>query len=148
MKSLVTVSSAAPSASAVRLRLVLVRLARALRQHGSVGLTQSQVSVLASIEELGPMRISALAAHESVGVSVATRLATSLEELGYLERTDDPEDKRACLVELTDVGRSVIAALWIGRTIGLSSRLERLTPDERERLEAALPVLEKMSRDS
>jgi DNA-binding MarR family transcriptional regulator len=118
------------------------------RQHGSVGLTQSQVSALASIEELGPMRISALAGHESVGVSVATRVATSLEELGYLKRADDPEDKRACLVELTDAGRSVIAALWIGRTTGISSRLERLTSDERERLEVALPVLEKLARDS
>ncbi len=94
------------------------------------------------------MRVSALAAHESVGASVATRVVTSLEELGYFKRANDPEDKRACLVELTDEGRAVIGTLWIGRTIGLSSRLERLTPEERDRLEAALPVLEKMARDS
>jgi DNA-binding MarR family transcriptional regulator len=148
MRSPLVPSSPAPSASAVRLRLVLVRLARALRQHGSVGLTQSQISAIASVEELGPMRVSALAAHESVGASVATRVVTSLEELGYFKRANDPEDKRACLVELTDEGRAVIGTLWIGRTIGLSSRLERLTPDERDRLEAALPVLEKMARDN
>jgi DNA-binding MarR family transcriptional regulator len=134
--------------SAVRLRLVLVRLARALRQHGGVGLTQSQISALATVEELGPMRISALAAHESVGASVATRVVTSLEDLGYLARTDDLEDRRACRVELTGDGRDVLKRLWIERTIGLSSRLDRLTKDERDHLEAALPVLEKMVRVS
>jgi DNA-binding MarR family transcriptional regulator len=134
--------------SAARLRLVLVRLVRALRHQGSTALTPSQLSALATIEELEPLRISALATVESVGAPVATRVVASLEELQLIERTNDPEDKRACLVELTDLGRQTLLTVWGERTIGLSSRMDRLTPSERSKLEAALPALEKIARDN
>jgi len=147
MKSVV-VESERSVETAARLRLVMVRLARALRHQGSTALSPSQVSALASIDEFGPLRISALAAFESVGAPVATRVVASLEELDLLKRTDDPDDKRASLVELSDHGRDVLAALWSERTIGLSSRLERLSPAERNRLELALPALEKLTREN
>jgi DNA-binding MarR family transcriptional regulator len=134
--------------TAARLRLVMLRLARALRHQGTTALSPSQVSALASVDEYGPLRISALAALESVGAPMATRVVASLEELDLLTRTEDAEDKRASLVELSDHGREVLAALWRERTIGLSSRLERLTPAERSRLEQAIPALEKLVRDN
>jgi DNA-binding MarR family transcriptional regulator len=134
--------------TAARLRLVMFRLARALRHQGTTALSPSQVSALASVDEFGPLRISALATLESVGAPVATRIVASLEELDLLKRTDDPDDKRASLVELSGHGRDVLSALWSERTIGLSSRLELLSPAERNRLELALPALEKLSRES
>jgi len=90
MKSVV-VESERSVETAARLRLVMVRLARALRHQGSTALSPSQVSALASIDEFGPLRISALAAFESVGAPVATRVVASLEELDLLKRTDDPK---------------------------------------------------------
>jgi DNA-binding MarR family transcriptional regulator len=134
--------------TAARLRLVMVRLARALRHQGSTALSPSQVSALATVDEYGPLRISALAAIESVGAPVATRVVASLEELNLLKRTEDPDDKRASIVELSEHGQTVLSALWSERTIGLSSRVERLTPAERSRLELALPALEKLAREN
>ena len=147
MKSVVADSERAVD-TAARLRLVMLRLARALRHQGSTALSPSQVSALASVDEFGPLRISALATLESVGAPVATRVVASLEELDLLTRTEDPDDKRASLVELSDHGRMVLSALVSERTIGMRSRLERLTPAERARVDAALPALEKLARDN
>ena len=138
----------APSQAAARLRLVVARLARTIRQHGAAGLTPSQLSALATLEDVGPMRISTLAAHEVVGASAATRVVATLEELGYLTRADDPDDKRACVVELTPRGRRVLAELWDERAIGISARLEALSPSEWATLQRALSVLEKIARDT
>jgi DNA-binding MarR family transcriptional regulator len=134
--------------TAARLRLVMLRLSRALRHQGSTVLSPSQVSALSSVDEFGPLRISALASLESVGAPVATRVIASLEELDLLKRTEDPDDKRASLVELSDHGRTVLNTLVSERTIGMRARLERLTPAERARVEAALPALEKLARDN
>jgi len=143
IESPLTSSSLAP-----RLRLVLVRLLRTLRREGQSTLTASQVSALATVEDFGPLRISALAAHEAVDPSVATRVVASLELQGLIDRTDDPEDKRASLVDLSDGGRRAVSTLWNERTFELNARLDRLSDHERDALEAALPALEKLARDN
>jgi DNA-binding MarR family transcriptional regulator len=133
--------------NAARLRLVLTRLTRALRREGHSTLSASQVSALATLEELGPMRISTLATNESMDPSVATRIVAGLEGLGLVERAVDPEDKRASLVELSAAGRRQIADLWTERTHELSVRLDRLSDTDRRAVEAAITALEKITRD-
>jgi DNA-binding MarR family transcriptional regulator len=133
--------------NAARLRFVLTRLTRALRREGHSKLSASQVSALATLEELGPMRISTLATNESMDPSVATRIVASLEGLGLVERTADPEDRRASLVELSALGRRELADLWTERTHELSVRLDRLSDTDRRAIEAAITALEKITRD-
>ncbi|MFY9782474.1 MAG: MarR family transcriptional regulator [Acidimicrobiales bacterium] len=137
----------ATGVNAARLRFVLMRLARALRRESRSKLTASQISALATIEEFGPMRISTLATHESMDPSVATRCVAGLEELGLFERKDDPEDKRARLVDLSDLGRRALIDLWNERTLELNTRLAQLSHAERLTIEAALPALEKITRE-
>ncbi len=134
--------------TAARLRLVVARLTRTVRQHGAAGLTPSQLSAIATIEDFGPIRMSDLAARESIGASVATRVVASLQELGYVERIDDATDRRACLIKLTDDGRGILKNLWGERTAGLNARIEQLSATDVELLQAALPVLEKLVREN
>ena len=76
MKSVV-IDSGRSLDTAARLRLVMFRLARALRHEGSTALSPSQVSALASVDEFGPLRISALATLESVGAPVVPMTPTT-----------------------------------------------------------------------
>ena len=123
------------------------RLARAIRQHGSAGLTPSQLSALAAIEEFGPLRTGELAAREVVGAPFATRVVASLEALGYVDRVADPTDGRASLVAITAAGRATIEALWNERTAGLAARIAKLDADQRAQLDEALATLELLVRD-
>jgi DNA-binding MarR family transcriptional regulator len=133
--------------TAARLRLVISRLARAVRQHGAAGLTPSQVSALATIEEFGPIRMSDLAGYELIGAPVATRVVSSLQELGLVQKAHGSTDGRVSLIELSDAGRETLAELWSERAAGLTARIERLQPEQVAVLTAALPVLETLVRD-
>jgi len=137
----------ADAETAARLRLVISRLARAVRQHGSAGLTPSQVSALATLEEYGPMRMSELASRELIGASVATRVVANLEELGLVQRAAGSTDGRVSVIELSDAGRQTLIDLWNERAAGLTARIERLEPQQAKVLQAALPVLETLVRD-
>ena len=133
--------------TAARLRLVISRLARAVRRHGAAGLTPSQISALATIEEFGPMRMSDLVEYESIGAPVATRVVATLQELGLVQRAEGSTDGRVSLIELSDAGRETLAELWSERAAGLTARIERLQPEQVAVLTAALPVLETLVRD-
>jgi DNA-binding MarR family transcriptional regulator len=142
-----SVATNVDTTSGARLRLALTRVLRALRRHGRSSLTPTQVSALSTLEDVGAMRISAIATNESLGAPAATRVVASLEELGLVTRTSDPADKRASLIDLTELGRSTLSELWRQRTLDINLMLERLTPTERASIEAALPALEKIARD-
>jgi DNA-binding MarR family transcriptional regulator len=133
--------------TAARLRLVISRLARAVRQHGSAGLTPSQISALATLEEFGPMRMSDFAAYELIGAPVASRAVAILQELGLVQRAGGSTDGRVSLIELSDAGRETLNDLWSERAAGLTARIERLQPEQVAVLTAALPVLETLVRD-
>jgi DNA-binding MarR family transcriptional regulator len=132
---------------AVRLRLAITRLTRVVRQHGTGGLTPSQVSALATVEELGPTRLSDLAAHENIGAPVMTRVVTSLEDAGYVRRVSHATDRRSSLVELTGDGKQRLDDLWNERVALLANRIANLTAEQTEVLAAAVPVLELLVRE-
>ena len=132
---------------AARLNLIVGRLMRTIRQHAAAGLTPSQLSALVTVDERGPLRISALATQESLGAPAATRVVASLEEAGLVMRSSDPDDKRASLIALTEDGSETLKALRQERATGLGAQLDALSEPERRLLERALPVLEKISHD-
>jgi DNA-binding MarR family transcriptional regulator len=117
------------------------RLVRALaRERGSV--SRTGVSVLASLRDGGPLRITELAANEHVTQPAMTTLVKRLERQGWVERQSHPSDGRVVLVALTPTGRQALAGLTDAASAALAVRIARLTPEQRAALEAALPALD------
>jgi DNA-binding MarR family transcriptional regulator len=130
---------------ASRLRVAIMRMSRWLRKHELAGLTPTQLSALATVERSGPMRLGDLAAAERIAPSTLTRLASALEERGYVRRCAVPDDARASTVSITDQGRSVLERIREQTTSLLADGLLLLPADQLAALAAALPALEHLA---
>ena len=130
---------------ATRLYVALGRLARTLRRSGPAEIGPGSFSALATVVLCGPIRLGDLAAREGVAPPTLTRIVAALEQGGYLTRDTDPQDRRAVRVSATDQGTGLVLGLRSARSGWLRGRIAALPPAERERLEAALPVLESLA---
>jgi DNA-binding MarR family transcriptional regulator len=129
---------------AARLRLAVLRLSRQLRQQLVGGVTQSQVSVLSSVERLGAPTLGELAASEKVQPPSMTRQVDGLVAAGLLAREVHPVDRRIVQVRLTPGGERTLQQNRSVRTAFVASRLKRLPADERARLAELVGLLEKL----
>src|SRR5258706_3446013 len=74
--------------------------------------TPQQWAILSVIDQGdGPMSLAALARSMMVSKQNMTGMMARLEQLGFAERADDPEDLRSSRVILTRRGRSTIEKL-------------------------------------
>jgi DNA-binding MarR family transcriptional regulator len=126
------------------LRLMITRLARRLRKHAGPQLTPTLLSALTTLQRHGALRTGRLAELEGIGRSTATRLTSKLEAMGLVTRTVDESDARGWQVELTDVGHELLIKSGAEADQYLARQLDKLTPEEVQRIFDALPALEKI----
>jgi DNA-binding MarR family transcriptional regulator len=119
-------------------------LARRLRQQGDTAASPTQLSALATIERDGPITLGELAAVERVQPPTITAAVGRLERRGLVRRDVDPEDRRVARVEVTAQGRRLLEQSRSRKTAYLERTLARLDPDEREALQRAAAILERL----
>ena len=127
-----------------RLRMVVTRLARRLRQQGEASASPTQLAALATIERDGPLTLGAIADIERVRPPTITAAVGRLEERGLVRRRIDARDRRVARVEITPQGRRLLAQSRSRKTAYLERQLAALTPDERDTLERAAEILERV----
>jgi DNA-binding MarR family transcriptional regulator len=133
--------------SAAKLRMAIVRTARALRQEAAAeasGLTPTSTAALATIERYGPLTPSELAEIERVKRPTMTRTLGCLEREGLIERTPDPTDGRSFLVSVNGAGRERLRRLRGRKNAYLARRMRDLPAEEVETLERAAEILDRM----
>jgi DNA-binding MarR family transcriptional regulator len=133
-----------PVVTANRLRPVLLRLARELRREiHSLGVTGGQVSLLVAIKHHPGITATALAEREGVSAPGMSGHLARLEAAGLIER-HRAADRRRIGLFLTAEGEKVLRSVRNKRTAWLVARLDRLEPEERDRVEDAIDALEKL----
>lgn len=134
-------------ASELRLSVMRLRRRLAVERQPENPLSLSQMTVLGTLHRHGEMAIGDLAAHERVQPPSMTRTVACLEEGGYLARRPDPNDGRAVLVSLTERGHGTLLADRQRRDAWLARRLTDLTPEERDVLRRAAPLLDRLASE-
>jgi DNA-binding MarR family transcriptional regulator len=124
-----------------------MRLRRRLASERDPGndLSIASMAVLGSLFRYGDLTVGELAALERVQPPSMTRKVNGLEEGGYVVRRAHETDGRVVVVTLSDEGRERVLADRRRRDEWLARQLRDLTPDEREVLRAAAPIIQSLS---
>jgi DNA-binding MarR family transcriptional regulator len=137
--------------SAERLHRCLSKLFSILRRGDPSGsaagaeLTLAQLSILVTLLDQGPIRMTDLAAHERVRTPTTTVAIRRLEKIGLVKRSRDPSDLRAVLVDITPRGLAVHRESMTNRVTALAALLSQLPGPDLETLTKALAPLERLA---
>ena len=140
-------SEGAPDAAPEGLGEAFGAVARRLRWASMSSLAQwdvtpSQMRAVRVLAKHGGVRSSELARHLGIAPRSATEVVDALEEKGLVERTPDPGDRRATVVELTERGRELSAEVRRARGVESEKVFERLSRTDREHLARILATLQ------
>ena len=117
------------------------RLSRWASRHASFDVPFAQARLLALLDELGPVRVSALAAADHSSQPTVTAQLGRLESHGWIERSDDADDARARLVALSDAGRATLEGVREARVAVLAPLLDELDEQGVAELRVAVSVI-------
>lgn len=129
-------------AVADRLRPVLLRINRRMRsQLDPLGISTTQVSVLAMIRDRPGIGVGELASAERMSSPSMSVHIDRLEAAGYVTRTRGEDDRRRVGLNLSAEGARVLRLVRSRRTAWLAEHLATLDPAAVAAIEAALPAL-------
>ncbi len=132
-------------ASELRLSVMRLRRRLAAERHPDNELSLGAMTVLGCLSRHGDLPVGELAALELVQPPSMTRTVNALAALGQVERRPHDTDGRLVVVHLTDLGRATVLADRRRRDAWLARRLRDLTPEERDVLRRAAPLLGRLS---
>lgn len=118
------------------------RLTRWASRTASFDVPMAQARLLALVEELGPARISTLAAADHCSQPTMSTQLQRLETEGWAERVVDPGDARASLLSLTAAGRAALDRARQARLEALSPAFSQLDAAALARLQVAVDALD------
>ncbi|GGH48842.1 MarR family winged helix-turn-helix transcriptional regulator [Microbacterium album] len=130
------------SSDAAEIRAATFRLSRRLRQQRAVTtMSDGQFSVLIALKFRGPHTLTALAEREDVTAPSMNRTVNCLEELGYVTREPDADDRRKVNIAITEAGLAVVEETAHRRNEWLAGVLAQLPEEDRATLRAAAAII-------
>lgn len=124
-----------------RLSVYMIPLVRQMSQATSTPLSPIQTSMLGTIYRHGPLLISEVASRENVTLPTTSRAIAQIEELGFIERIYDREDRRRCRVQITAEGLRHVRDNRKRRGEWLAERLAKLDAAHLDELGSLVNVL-------
>ncbi len=121
---------------------MILRIGRQLRRETEeLGVTSHQATLLWLVRSRPGLSLRELAQAEGISAPSLSAHVDRLEALGLIRRVRSSDDRRRVGLELTSEGRTTLRRVRARRTTWLANRLGRLSDDDRERIESALPAL-------
>jgi DNA-binding MarR family transcriptional regulator len=113
----------------------------------SLGFSMPQFFLLMRVYYKKQCGISHLSEHMDITAAAASQLVEKLVQAGYLERTEDPSDRRAKLLKLSPEGAKLVEEGMNQRHRWMEEVVRNLSSDEQKKIIEALEILNHAAQD-
>jgi DNA-binding MarR family transcriptional regulator len=107
----------------------------------STGLSMPQFSILMQLHHKGPCGMSEVSERFDISAAAASQLVDKLVQAGYLERAEDPSDRRAKLLTLSAKGEELVQQGTEERYRWMDELTSKLSTEEQIKVVEALNIL-------
>ena len=107
----------------------------------STGLSMPQFSILMQLHHKGSCGMSEVSERFDISAAAASQLVEKLVQAGYLERAEDPSDRRAKLLTLSLKGKELIQQGTEERYRWMDDLTSKLSMEEQAKVVEALNIL-------
>jgi len=112
----------------------------------STGLSMPQFSILMQLHYKGPCGMSQISERFDVTAAAASQLVDKLVQAGYIERTEDPSDRRAKSLKLSTKGAKLVDDGTRERYRWMEELTSKLSAAEQTKISEALSILTEAAR--
>ena len=112
----------------------------------STGLSMPQFSILMQLHHKGPCGMSEISERFDVTAAAASQLVDKLVQARYIERTEDPHDRRAKLLKLSTKGAKLVDDGIQERYRWMDELTSKLSAVEQTKISEALAFLTEAAR--
>ena len=113
----------------------------------STGLSMPQFGLLMQMHHKGACGMSEVSDRFDITPAAASQLVDKLVQNGFVQREEDPTDRRAKLLNLTDKGRDLVQRGIHERYRWVEQLAEKLSPEERVQVSEALNIMTEAARE-
>ena len=113
----------------------------------STGLSMPQFGILMQLHHKGSCSVSDISERFDISNAAASQLVDKLVQSGFVKRDEDPNDRRARLLNLTDKGRKLIQQGIEERYRWVEELAGRLSAEERAKVSEAFNIMTKAAKE-
>jgi DNA-binding MarR family transcriptional regulator len=105
------------------------------------GYSTPQLNTLIRLHHKGHCGVSDLSEETGVTNAAISQLLEKMVQQGWVARSEDPQDRRQKVIELTAAGQQVVQESLSARQSWLNQLVETLTLEEQQQINTALQLL-------
>ena len=113
----------------------------------ATGLSMPQFGILMQLHYRHNCGVSDLSERFDITNAAASQLVDKLVQSGLIQRAEDPNDRRAKLLNLTDKGTDLIQQGLEGRYRWVDELAGKLSAEEREKVSEALKIMSRAAEE-
>ena len=113
----------------------------------STGLSMPQFSVMMQLHHKGACGMSEVSERFEITAAAASQLVDKLVQSGFIKRDEDPQDRRAKVLNITDKGRELIQRGIEERYRWVDQLVEKLSAEQKAKVSEALVLLTEAAQE-